>query len=148
LGPLWHFQRQPIPGLADVLASPPPAARDVQFAKGMTLHHQAALDMAREYGADPAARNGLLQWLNVGIVTDQTQEIALMQAVVRRFAGDADTVPVDMAMVHGMPGQAAPAIGAGHAGHADAVAPVAAPTATVAPRRRRQPAAPARHDHH
>lgn len=112
LGQVWRFQKAPIPGPAALLAEPPATERDVQFAKGMTLHHEAALRMAREYGADPAARNGFLKWLNVGIVTDQTQEIALMRAVVARFPGDPASVVVDPAMVHGMPGEgggAAPA---------------------------------------
>lgn len=104
LGPVWHFQKQPIPGPADLLAGPPPTERDVQFAKGMAIHHQAAVQMAQDYAADPHARNGFLKWLNVGIVTDQTQEIALMRAVIRRYPGDPEQVRVDPSMVHGMAG--------------------------------------------
>ena len=104
LGQAWQFQRVPIPGPGDVAAGPPPNATDVRFAKAMSIHHQAALDMVRSYSADPAANNGFLGWLNVGIATDQSQEIALMRAAVRRFPGDPDAVRVDPSMIHGMEG--------------------------------------------
>jgi uncharacterized protein (DUF305 family) len=122
LGSAWRFQKAPIPGRADLAAGPPPTAEDVRFAKAMTVHHQAALDMVRDYRADPAARNGYLGWLNVGIETDQSQEIALMRAAVRRFPGDPDSVRVDPSMVHGMEGH-------GHGGGAHGPAP-AAPAAS------------------
>ena len=80
LGTAWRFQKAPIPGPGYVAAGPPPTTEDVRFAKAMSIHHQAALDMVRDYRADPAARNGYLGWLNVGIVTDQWQEIVLMRA--------------------------------------------------------------------
>ena len=96
------FMRSPIPGLLD--AAGPVTARDVQFAKAMSAHHQAALDMARAYQANPAARNGFLALMNVDIVTDQSQEIALMRAVTASYAGDAAAVPVDLGMIHGMEG--------------------------------------------
>ena len=148
LGPIRHFQKAPIPGPAALLAAPPPSTRDVQFAKGMTIHHQAALDMVRDYRADPRAANGFLHWLNLGIETDQSQEIALMRAVIARFPGDADSIRVDPAMIHGMQG---------HAGHA---APAAAAPATAEPAPARRPAVrhraarqapiapPAQHQHH
>lgn len=55
MGQMQRFQKAPIPGPAAALAAPgaPVTARDVQFAKGMTIHHQAALDMARAYHANP-----------------------------------------------------------------------------------------------
>lgn len=115
LGPAWHFQKWPIPGPVDLLAGPPPTERDVQFAKGMAIHHQAAVEMARDYDADPKAKNGFLKWLNIGIITDQMQEIALMQAVIRRYPGDPEQVRVDPSMIHGMEGHG----GAAAAGHAD-----------------------------
>ncbi|CAA9272151.1 MAG: hypothetical protein AVDCRST_MAG27-3116 [uncultured Craurococcus sp.] len=96
------FMRSPIPGLLD--ATGPVTTRDVQFAKAMSVHHQAALDMARAYQANPAARNGFLGLMNVDIVTDQSQEIALMRAVVAAYAGDAAAVPVEPGMIHGMEG--------------------------------------------
>ena len=52
--------------------------RDVLFAKAMIMHHEGAVEMAREYHANADARNGYLGLMNVDIVTDQTQEIALM----------------------------------------------------------------------
>jgi uncharacterized protein (DUF305 family) len=106
LGPSWRHLRAQIPGPTDLAAGPPPTETDVRFAKAMGIHHRAALRMVRDYGADPAGRNGFLGWLNVGIATDQSQEIALMRAVVRRFRGDADAVAVDRSMIHGMGGQA------------------------------------------
>jgi len=126
LGTAWRFQRAPTPGPGDVAAGPPPTAEDVRFAKAMSVHHQAALDMVRDYRADPAARNGYLGWLNVGIATDQAQEIALMRAVVRRFPGDPDAVEVDPAMIHGMEGH-----GHAHGGHG--AAPPPAPAAAEDP---------------
>jgi uncharacterized protein (DUF305 family) len=104
LGAAWRYLKTPIPGPGDIAAGPPPTETDVRFAKAMSIHHGAALRMVREYGADPAARNGYLGWLNVGIATDQSQEIALMRAVVRRFPGDPDAVAVPPSMIHGMEG--------------------------------------------
>ena len=143
LGPAWRFQRAPIPGPADVAAGPPPTETDVRFAKAMSIHHQAALDMVRDYRADPAARNGFLGWLNVGIATDQAQEIALMRAVVRRFPGDPDAVQVDPSMIHGMEGHgAAHGTTGAHGGHAaDAASP--APAAAETPHAHQQHRAPA-----
>lgn len=99
-----QFIRSPIPGVLDAVR--PVSARDVQFAKAMTVHHQAALDMARAYQANPAARNGFLALMNVDIVTDQSQEIALMRAAVAAYEGDAAAVVVEPGMVHGMEGMA------------------------------------------
>ncbi len=99
-----RFIRSPIPGPLD--AKGPVTARDVQFAKAMSVHHQAALEMARAYQANPAARNGFLALMNVDIVTDQSQEIALMQAVTAAYPGDAAAVPVEPGMIHGMEGMA------------------------------------------
>ncbi|MFC7543262.1 DUF305 domain-containing protein [Siccirubricoccus deserti] len=134
LAQMQRFQRSPIPA---PLAGPggPVTARDVQFAKGMTVHHQAALDMARAYHANPEARNGFLGLLNVDIMTDQAQEIALMRSVVAAYTGDPESVRVDASMIHGMEGMAhggkampqpatagqrapvAPSAHGGHAGH-------------------------------
>jgi len=106
MGQMQRFQRSPIPGPAAALADPaaPVTARDVQFAKGMTIHHQAALEMARAYDADPNAKNGFLGLMNVDIITDQTQEIALMRSVIAAYPGDPDAVRVDASMIHGMEG--------------------------------------------
>ena len=123
-----RFFRSPMPSLLDALSNPAARVteRDVAFAKGMTMHHQAAVDMARDYHANPAARNGFLGLMNIDIERDQTQEIGLMQSVIHQYAGNPDTVIVNPATVHGMEGM-------NHGGHG-------ATTATSAP-------APAPHDH-
>ena len=109
---LQHFIRSPIPGPA-ALAAETVNARDVLFAKAMTIHHRAALQMARGYHADPAARNGFLGLMNVDVTTDQTQEIALMQAVIAAYPGDASLIEPDPSMIHGMAGMAHSAAPAG-----------------------------------
>jgi uncharacterized protein (DUF305 family) len=126
-----RFFKEPVPGPL-AYAVGPVSERDVRFAKAMTIHHQAAVEMARGYLADPAARNGYLGLMNVDIVTDQMQEIALMRRAVAAYPGDAEAVRVDPSMVHGMEGMkhgghaaAAPAAppaqaGGGHAAHHDA----------------------------
>jgi uncharacterized protein (DUF305 family) len=101
LGQFQGFQKSPLPLLA---ARGPVTARDVQFAKAMTIHHQGALDMARAYNANPEARNRFLRLLNLDIITDQTQEIALMRTAVGAYPGDSASVQVDPSMVHGMEG--------------------------------------------
>jgi uncharacterized protein (DUF305 family) len=158
----YRYARYPVPSLFTPVfrADAPVTMRDVQFAKAMTIHHQGALDMARAYQADPDARNSFLGLMNVDIVTDQSQEIALMRRVVAAYAGDAEAVPVPASMIHGMEGMshgghggasppadphaghggaagAAPTEqGGGHAGHG-----VAGPRAPSRPRRAETPAA-------
>ncbi|WP_424813670.1 DUF305 domain-containing protein [Roseococcus sp. YIM B11640] len=143
-----RFIRAPVPsGASDAIG--PVSERDVLYAKAMAIHHEAAVAMARAYHADPAARNGFLGLMNVDIITDQTQEIALMAKVVQAYAGDASAIQVDPSMVHGMEGM-------GH--HGAHAMPVAAPAAEpeaprAAPRRapRRapapQPMPPGEHEH-
>ncbi|MBP0493649.1 DUF305 domain-containing protein [Pararoseomonas indoligenes] len=133
-----RYQRYPVPGFLEPF-NPSGGAmtvRDVQFAKAMTIHHQGALDMARAYQADPAGRNTFLGLLNVDIITDQTQEIALMNRAVAAYPGDAAAVVVPASMVHGMDGMAHGGHGgaeqggahAGHGGSSGMAAPaVAAP---------------------
>jgi len=129
-----RFFREPIPsGLAYSVG--PVSERDVRFAKAMTIHHQAAVEMARGYQADPDARSGFLGLLNVDIVTDQTQEIALMRRVIAAYPGDPDAVPVDPSMVHGMEGMK-------HGGHG-----AAGPMAAVPPLPLRAEDGHARQDH-
>ncbi|MBI0538591.1 DUF305 domain-containing protein [Roseomonas sp. KE2513] len=105
----YRFTRFPIPGPLPVTGLV--NERDVQFAKAMSIHHQGALDMAMAYQADPNARNTFLRLLNVDIITDQRQEIALMQRVIAAYPGNAEAVLVPASMVHGMEGM-------GHASHA------------------------------
>jgi uncharacterized protein (DUF305 family) len=121
LGQRQRFLKSPVPGpLAGLGTGAPVTARDVQFAKGMAIHHQAALDMARAYNVDPNGRNNFLRLLNVDIVTDQSQEIALMRSVVAAYPGDTNAVRVDASMIHGMEGMRH---GGGHGGHGAAAAP-------------------------
>lgn len=118
LGQEWGVMQVPTPSRLEALGGGPVTARDVQFARAMSIHHQAALEMARGYNADPAARNDFLRLLNVNIVTDQTQEIALMAAVTRAYPGDASAVPVPPDMIHGMEGMQHGAPSEPHAPHA------------------------------
>jgi len=130
-----RFIRAPTPSTAGY-AMGPVSERDVIFAKAMSIHHDAAVQMARAYHANPQARNGFLGLMNVDIVTDQTQEIALMRAVVAAYPGDAGAIVPDASMIHGMEGMSH-----SHAGHA--AVPVSAPAAEPAPvrARPRRPAA-------
>ncbi|WP_458098335.1 DUF305 domain-containing protein [Roseomonas sp. WA12] len=97
-----RFTRFPVPG--PLVARGPMAVRDVQFAKGMITHHQAALTMALDYQAGPDARNSFLRLFNVDIITDQTQEIGLMRRILETYPGDTDAVTVPASMIHGMEG--------------------------------------------
>ena len=97
-----RFFRAPPPGLLDQLG--PVTVRDVQFAKAMEIHHQGALDMVRDWRAEPASRNGFLSQMGVDIVADQGFEIALLRRAVAAFPGDASAIRIDPSMVHGMEG--------------------------------------------
>ncbi|MBP0443767.1 DUF305 domain-containing protein [Roseomonas sp. SSH11] len=120
-----RYSRYPVPGFLTPIqrADAPVTERDVQFAKAMTIHHQGALDMAAAYQADPNARNSFLGLMNVDIVTDQAQEIALMRRVIAAYPGNPDAVHVPASMIHGMEGMS-------HGGHgAHGAAPFATPPA-------------------
>ncbi len=125
-----RFFKEPIPSAA-AYGIGPVSERDVQFAKAMIIHHEGAVEMARAYHADRDARNGFLGLMNVDILTDQTQEIALMRRVIAAYPGDAASVRVDPSMVHGMEGMR-------HGGHA------AAPASTA----RSAGPSTAKHPHH
>jgi uncharacterized protein (DUF305 family) len=144
-----RFLRSPIPSRLDGLSNPAArvTARDVAFAKGMIMHHQAAVDMARAYHANRAARNGFLGLMNIDIERDQTQEIGLMQSVIRQYRGNPDDIIVDPATIAGMEGMHH---GEGHGG--GAAAPVNTSTAGSQSAQRPQPlvppAAPGHEGHH
>jgi uncharacterized protein (DUF305 family) len=149
LGAVERFQRTPVPSVASN-AIGPVSADDVRFAKAMIIHHEGALTMARDYHADPAARNGFLGLMNVDIIADQSQEIALMQRVIAAYRGDASRIVVTPGMVHGMEGM-------DHVGHAHpapqaiAAAPhvhAPAPQPRPKPAPRPRPSAPPAHHHH
>lgn len=120
-----RFIRAPTPSPAGYAVGPV-SARDVLFAKAMSIHHDAAVQMARAYQTNRQARNGFLGLMNVDIVTDQTQEIALMTMVMAAYPGDASAIVPDPSMIHGMEGMSH-----SHAGHG--ATPVAAPVAEPAP---------------
>ena len=138
-----RYLKAPIPGPLDALAEPgaPVTRRDVEFAKGMTIHHQAALEMARDYHANPNGRNAYLGLMSVDIITDQSQEITLMRRAMAAYPGDLQAVSVDPSTIHGMEGMSH----GGHAGHggmpmAQAPAPAAQPpVAPSAPQAQRTP---------
>jgi uncharacterized protein (DUF305 family) len=92
----WGVLKREPPGFVDLALAPglESSERDVKFAKEMMIHHQAAVDMARRYNADPQARNLILQRLNRDIVVDQSYEIGFLQQIVDRFPGDPDTVEI------------------------------------------------------
>ncbi|MFC7736057.1 DUF305 domain-containing protein [Roseomonas sp. GCM10028921] len=121
-----RYARAPIPGPLTPASPPdrPMSVRDVQFAKAMTIHHQAALEMARAYQADPNARNSFLGLLNVDILTDQSQEIAFMRRTMGAYPRDVEAVPVPASMIHGMEGMSH----GGHGGHGGGAQPASADT--------------------
>ena len=127
----YRYAKAPVPGPLSPVDRPgrPVSARDVQFARAMTIHHQGALDMARAYQADAHGRNTFLGLLNVDILTDQIQEIGVMRRVVAAFPGDAAAIPVPASMIHGMEGMSH----GGHAGHAPPREPGADPHAGHGP---------------
>ncbi|MGY4802445.1 DUF305 domain-containing protein [Teichococcus aerofrigidensis] len=103
LGPYNHHMHAPAPGpLAALNGGAPISARDVRFAKEMSVHHQAAVRMARAYNGQPEARNDFLRLLNVNILRDQTQEIAVMRGVIDAYPGDASAITIDPDRIPGM----------------------------------------------
>lgn len=98
-----RFVRAPMPGPLDAKVRDV-SERDVQFAKGMAIHHEAALIMAQDYLNNPAATNKYLRLMCVEILKDQKMEIAFMHKVAAQYPGDPASVKVDMSMIHGMEG--------------------------------------------
>jgi uncharacterized protein (DUF305 family) len=112
----WGVLKREPPGALDLTLAPglESSARDVKFAKEMMIHHQAAVDMARQYNASPHAANLILKRLNLDIVVDQSYEIGFLQQIVDRFPGD----PAAVAIADRIPGMEGMDHGAGHgAGH-------------------------------
>lgn len=98
----YRFIKYPPPGFLELWQDrTPTSAADVAFAKGMIIHHQAAVEMARAFNRDPAADNRIIKALNRDIDIDQSYEIRLLERLIARFPGDPGSVePVE---VHGMP---------------------------------------------
>jgi uncharacterized protein (DUF305 family) len=111
-----RFTRAPMPGPL-YKGNETVTARDVQFAKAMVVHHEGALTMCNDYLNNPAATNRYLRLLCVDILTDQKQEIAFMNAAVKRYPGNPDDVIIDASMIHGMEGMKH---GGGHTMHHEA----------------------------
>jgi uncharacterized protein (DUF305 family) len=103
---LERFVPRRPPGFLDLALTPGGAVSefDVAFAKGMILHHQAAVDMARAYNADPKGRNLIIKLMNNDIVVDQAYEIGFLERLIENFPGDPETVepvpPAGMPMGH------------------------------------------------
>jgi uncharacterized protein (DUF305 family) len=124
--PEWHqiatgrlakrerFMRAPIP--SSILKNDPSSAEDVRFAKAMIVHHEGALIMCEGYLSNPDTNNTYVERMCLDILRDQAQEIALMQAVINDYPGDADAIIIDPSMVHGMEGMSH---GSHHSGHAE-----------------------------
>jgi uncharacterized protein (DUF305 family) len=93
----WGVLKREPPGFVDLALAPglESSERDVKFAKEMMIHHQAAVDMARRYNADPQATNLILKRLNLDIVVDQSYEVGFLQQIVDRFPGHPDAVEID-----------------------------------------------------
>lgn len=76
----------------DMTQAPTNGVPDHDFVAMMIPHHQGAIDMAKAlllYGKDPALRN-----LAQGIITEQQNEIRLMQAWLQRHqAGQSQATP-------------------------------------------------------
>ena len=58
---------------------------DVAWAKGMTMHHQAAVDMAWAYNRDPLGRSRVLRLMNLDIIREQRYEIGLLDQLIVRY---------------------------------------------------------------
>ena len=99
----WKFVKRRPPGSLDLALAPglEPSERDVKFSREMMIHHQAAVDMARSYNADPKAANRIIKRLNFDIVVDQTNEIAFLERMLDRYPGDPNAVEIDE-MIPGM----------------------------------------------
>ncbi len=101
-----RFQPAPIRSVTNTIENSKPISEfDLVFAKGMKMHHQMALDMAHAYNNDPKGGNRVIKEINLGILADQTVEIAILDDVISEFDGDADAVeiPPEMHEMMGMP---------------------------------------------
>lgn len=101
-----RFKPAPILSARDAIRAPKPVSEfDVMFAKGMKMHHQMALDMARAYNDDPNGGNRVIREINLGILADQAVEIGILDDVISAYDGDPDAVdiPSEMHEMMGMP---------------------------------------------
>lgn len=96
-----RFMRNPPP--ANVLrGGDVSSAEDVRFAKAMIVHHDGALMMARDYLDNPQTNNSYLERMNLDVLRDQAQEIALMRDIIADYPGNACDIVITPDMIDGM----------------------------------------------
>jgi uncharacterized protein (DUF305 family) len=101
-----RFMPAPIQSVTRTVGSSKPYSEfDIQFAKGMKMHHEMALDMAHQYNNDPAGGNRVIKEINLGILADQAVEIGLLEDVIAAYDGNAEAIeiPQEMHDMMGMP---------------------------------------------
>ena len=98
-----RFIRKPMPVINPLFGSDHEvSAADVRFAKAMIVHHEGALMMAHDYLDNPDVRNGYLERMNLDILRDQKQEIALMWNIIGDYQGDHCDITITPDMIDGM----------------------------------------------
>lgn len=98
-----RFIRLPMPSIYPIFgADEHVSAADVRFAKAMIVHHEGALMMAHDYLDNPAVNNGYLERMNLDILRDQKQEIALMWNIIGDYEGDHCDIKITPDMIDGM----------------------------------------------
>ncbi len=114
-GAVWHqvatkglaqrdrFMRSPTPPIQRIFnGDDVVSATDVLFAKAMIVHHEGALMMARDYLGNPDVNNGYLERMNLDVLRDQAQEIALMHNIIAAYPGDQCAISITPDMIDGM----------------------------------------------
>jgi len=98
-----RFIRLPMPAIHPLFGTDDQvSAEDVRFAKAMIVHHEGALMMAQHYLDNPDANNGYLARMNLDVLRDQKQEIALMWNIIGDYKGNACDIKITPDMIEGM----------------------------------------------
>jgi len=98
-----RFIRKTMPAIHPLFGSDDQvSATDVQFAKAMIVHHEGALMMAHDYLDNPNAINGYLERMNLDVLRDQKQEIALMWNIIGDYNGNHCDITITPDMIDGM----------------------------------------------
>lgn len=98
-----RFIRKSMPAISPLFGhNDQVSAADVRFAKAMIVHHDGALMMARDYLDNPGTDNGYLERMNLDILRDQAQEIALMWDIVGDYEGNHCAIVITPDMIDGM----------------------------------------------
>gem|GEM_PF-1506288 len=98
-----RFIRLPMPAIHPLFgADEHVSAADVRFAKAMIVHHEGALMMAQHYLDNPDVNNGYLERMNLDVLRDQAQEIALMWNIVENYDGNHCDIKITPDMIEGM----------------------------------------------